>query len=62
MAKKKEITTTRIQLYLPPKERECWDRALALGEDYDSYSSMVRDLVERYYRRVLKKAGEECPE
>lgn len=61
-SKRKRIIRPRVEIYLSPEEREMWDRAVSMADKYDSLSSMVRDLVGRYYRQQLKKAAKDCPE
>lgn len=58
---KKKHRKPRVEIYLPTEERDMWDRAMSMSK-HDTLSAMVRDLVRRYYKRLLKKEAEECPE
>lgn len=58
---RKRTNPYRIQVYLPPDEREIWEQALALSP-YDSLSGMLRDLVRKYHKAEMKRAGKSCPE
>jgi hypothetical protein len=50
----------RINVYIPIKDKEVWERALAIS-DYNSMSEMLRDLVTRFYTRKVKKMAKDCP-